>query len=78
MAKDALTPTAEELIDELAGAFKEATEPPENSFTLNDFIALTGARSDVTAFRYLERLVMSGELKKVKIGRWNYYYKEGA
>ena len=70
-----LTPTAEELIDEIGAAFVEHNQPPENSFTLADFVALKNATSETTAYRYLERLVISGQLEKVRIGPKNYYYR---
>jgi hypothetical protein len=75
MEVDALTPTAEELIDEIAGAFQEHNQVPPDSFTLSDFMALTSARSETTAYRYLERLIDQGKICKVRIGKVNYYYK---
>jgi len=79
METDALTPSAEELIDEIGAAFQKQTQPPKDSFTLADFKALTDASSETTAYRYLERLVLTGRLHKVKIGKVNYYSRtEGA
>ncbi len=79
MENDTLTPTAEELIDEIGAAFVEHNDPPPNSFTLADFVALKNARSQTTAYRYLEDLVKMGKLKKTKVGKSNYYHKaEGA
>ena len=79
MENDTLTPSAEELIDEIAGAFQEHNQPPKDSFTLADFMALTNAQSEVTAYRYLEGLVLKGKLRKVKVGKANYYSRmEGA
>jgi len=77
MGDEALTPTAEELIDEIAGAFREHNEPPPNSFTLSDFMELTGDKSQTTAYRYLQRLVDKGELVKVLVKKANYYYRKG-
>ena len=69
-----LTPTAEELINEIGAAF--VTSPPPDSFTLSDFIALKGG-SETTAYRYLERLVMQGKLGKMMVGKKNYYHRIG-
>ena len=77
MENDALTPTAQDLIDEIGAAFVEHNEPPPNSFTLYDFMELTNARSRTSAERYLTDLVKIGKLDKVRIGKKNYYYKPG-
>lgn len=77
MENNTLTPTAQDLIDEIGGAFVDHQCPPADSFTLSDFIALKNATSETTAYRYLERLVLAGKLCKVKIGRANYYYRIG-
>ena len=74
MENDALTPTAQDLIDEIGAAFVSRTEPPPNSFTLSDFIALKGGK-ETTAYRYLEKLVDRGDLGKAQVGKKNYYYR---
>jgi hypothetical protein len=49
METDALTPSAEELIDEIGAAFQKQTQPPKDSFTLADFKALSDAHAAALA-----------------------------
>mgnify|MGYP001041983032 CR=1 FL=1 len=77
MENDTLTPTAQDLIDEISVAFIEKRRPPVDSFTLTDFMELNGVNGETTALRYLDNLVISGKLSKVKIGNRNYYYRKG-
>ena len=60
MENDALTPTAQDLIDEIGAAFVSRTEPPPNSFTLADFIALKGGKAQDDKVRLIEKQAANG------------------
>jgi Fic family protein len=74
METDFVDPTAEELLNEIAGVFLDShPQKPENSFTLRELMNRTNS-SEMTALRFLDDLISSGKLNKIRIGKKNYYY----
>jgi hypothetical protein len=73
---DDVTPTREELLEELVSEFVGGTIP-DNSITVKDMVSATGL-SLTACLRRLNEKVADGSLGVVKVRGSNYYYKIGA
>ena len=75
MGDKSITPTSDELLEEIADIYEQEMARPVNSFTFREFI---DAHPDTTvdkARAFLRKLLETNKIQVKKIGGINYYYR---